>query len=464
MEMLFTYWYKILNSTLATPIWFMTITSFYVTRHSFQKEYSRLLTTALQMKQRNLHSDESLVRTAAEIDQVLKRLKYLSTSFEREMTKLLTKSDGVMDYLQESAKIKALIHSEIRPMTRSLDRKDTRNINRLSFKNALQMSLLSEKLHVVPIALISTIYLFLGIQFTFGISFALAQCAIYLLPNLIIYYAIEALHDRKYILRKAANTIIIIGGFFTPIIFSELLPINLNFSDEFFSPIFVHLFLLALYFAALGTYNLSEILNRNREGILARLGVIIDSEIKSGPQNFASTEDYSFMANYLHGEIQSGLTACSHLLIEAAETGDVTMGRKALFRAAKLLNQDHHSVSRELLVDSLSKLEAIAAAWEGIAEINLSFENDVVESTTFPIAVTLIQEGISNAIRHSSATVIGISGFIHEDSVRYVIVSNGEVKKERGKGLGTVLFDELTNNWSLKRLKDSNQLQFELSK
>lgn len=151
----------------------MTITSFYVTRHSFQKEYSRLLTTALQIRQRNLHSDESLVRTAAEIDQVLKRLKYLSTSFEREMTKLLTKSDGVMDYLQESAKIKALIHSEIRPMTRSLDRKDTRNINRLSFKNALQMSLLSEKLHVVPIALISTIYLFLGIQFTFGISLLL---------------------------------------------------------------------------------------------------------------------------------------------------------------------------------------------------------------------------------------------------------------------------------------------------
>jgi anti-sigma regulatory factor (Ser/Thr protein kinase) len=115
-------------------------------------------------------------------------------------------------------------------------------------------------------------------------------------------------------------------------------------------------------------------------------------------------------------------------------------------------------------VDSLSKLEAIAAAWEGIAEINLSFENDVVESSTFPIAVTLIQEGISNAIRHSSATVIGISGFIYEDSVRYVISSDGEVKKERGKGLGTVLFDELTNNWSLKRLKDSNQLQFDLNK
>jgi hypothetical protein len=442
----------------------MTITSFYVTRHSFQKEYSRLLTTALQIKQRNLHSDESLVRTAAEIDQVLKRLKYLSTSFERELTKLLTKSDDVMDYLQESAKIKALIHSEIRPMSRSLESKEIRNIHRFTFKNALQMSLLSEKLHVVPIAFISTLYLFLGIQFTFGISFALVQCAIYLLPNLIIYFGTEALLARKYILRKAANTFIIIGGFLTPIMLSEFLPTNFNFSDEFFSPLIVHLFLLTLYFAALGTYNLSEILDRNREGILARLGVIIDSEIKSGPQNFVSTEDYSFMANYLHGEIQSGLTACSHLLIEAAETGDVAMGKKALFRAAKLLNQDHHSVSRELLVDSLSNLEAVAAAWEGIAEIDLSFENDVVESSTFPIAVTLIQEGISNAIRHSSATVIGIRGFIYEDSVRYVISSNGEVKKERGKGLGTVLFDELTNNWSLKRSKDSNQLQFDLNK
>lgn len=452
-----------MNSTLATPIWFVTIATFYVTRLSFQKEYSRLMTTALQVKQRNLHIDESLVRKAAEIDQVLRRLKYLSTSFEREISKLLTKSDGVMDYLQESAKIKELIFSEIRPMTRSLDRKDNRNIYRLSFKEALRMSLLSEKLHVVKIALVATLYLFIGIQFTFGITFSLVQCAIYLLPNILISSIVEILHTKKIIGRDAANLTIIFGGFLTPLIFSELLPNNLNYSDEFFSPIFVHLFLLTLYFAALGTYNLSQILKINREKILSRLGVIIDSEISSGYQNFDSTEDYSYMANYLHGEIQSGLTACSHLLTEAAETGDIAMGRKALFRAAKLLNQDHLSVSRELSLDSLSKLEAIAAAWEGIAEISLSFENDVAVSSTFPIAVTLIQEGISNAIRHSSSTLIGINGFIHEDSVRYVITSNGEVKKERGKGLGTVLFDELTNNWSLKRSKNFNQLQFDLS-
>jgi glucose-6-phosphate-specific signal transduction histidine kinase len=87
--------------------------------------------------------------------------------------------------------------------------------------------------------------------------------------------------------------------------------------------------------------------------------------------------------------------------------------------------------------------------WIGTLETSLL--NDVI---------ALIDEGVSNAIRHAKATKISVSGYRVGIDLNIEILSDGFGMSVKTPGLGTQLFNELTSSWKYVNQGKLNLLKF----
>ena len=74
--------------------------------------------------------------------------------------------------------------------------------------------------------------------------------------------------------------------------------------------------------------------------------------------------------------------------------------------------------------------------------------------------ITLIDEGVSNAIRHAQASEISVSGSRVGADLHLEILSDGSHMIEKAPGLGTKLFAELATSWDYSRNGEQNILKF----
>ena len=88
---------------------------------------------------------------------------------------------------------------------------------------------------------------------------------------------------------------------------------------------------------------------------------------------------------------------------------------------------------------------------ERIDDLEISVVNNVI---------ALIDEGVSNAIRHAKSTEVSVSCSRVDTDLRVEIRSNGSEMTEHTPGLGTRLFNELANAYSYAKRGDLNHLQF----
>jgi signal transduction histidine kinase len=147
------------------------------------------------------------------------------------------------------------------------------------------------------------------------------------------------------------------------------------------------------------------------------------------------------LAQYLHGEVQAGLTASSLLLQRAAESGDSDLAQEALERASGLLNQDLANISYTRMAPPELKIRKMIEAWKGIADISIDLPaQDMFEEYVFRNAVKLIEEAVANAIRHAKADVIKVSGVMKSEVLTITVISNGDPMAKGKAGLGTQLF------------------------
>jgi signal transduction histidine kinase len=231
------------------------------------------------------------------------------------------------------------------------------------------------------------------------------------------------------------------------------------------STIFWYQVLLSVtYVALLMTVNGYFVINTQRKEVLASL----ESHILGEKYNISLSESGdaqhgSDLANYLHGEIQAGLTASSLLLQQAASSGDSDLAQEALERASGLLNQDLTNISFTRMAAPAVKIQKITDAWKGIADISVVLPPyDLLGETTLRNTVQLIEEAVANSIRHAKATDIKVSGVLKEDVLTISIVSNGNAMAKGRAGLGTKIFNDLTEEWSYASESGHNRLTLTL--
>jgi two-component sensor histidine kinase len=155
----------------------------------------------------------------------------------------------------------------------------------------------------------------------------------------------------------------------------------------------------------------------------------------------------------LHGAVQSRLVASAVELKRASESGDWDGVDRALAQAREILSAP--PVEVPMHVGSVSdEIARKVALWESIcaitAEVQLTHD---FSGTPVPRLVgRVVEEALSNSIRHGRASKIHVSVSSESGSFITIIVDdNGAGPQSGSSGGGTAFLDQVSGgNWSLK--------------
>ena len=457
--------YKIFNSMVALPQWFVGVGVFVESRRNYERTFRELFANAMRREQETHERRNILPAGSSSTDEVVARLQFITSNLASDIQKLLNRPDALKDYSIEAERIQHLIDDDLRPASAELWRDNKVKTPKISFFTLVQIALLESRLRVFLVVFISVPYLFVGLNGAFGSRIAIFQCLAITAIDLGVFGFIEALHRFKVLNRFRTNLTILITLCILPFFIQfNFIPTDLAISADRRTVFLGQLLLSSTFIALLITANGYSIIRQQREEVIASLEKHMSGErysssiIKGG-----ETQRNADLANYLHGEIQAGLTASSLLLQQAAKSGDSDLAHEALERASGLLNQDLTNISYTRMAPPEVKIKKIVDAWKGIAEISVSLPSfDLITEGALRSSVQLIEEAVANSIRHARANDIKISGVIKNELLTITIISNGDPMTKGKAGLGTKMFNDLSDEWNYATESGHNRLTFTL--
>jgi len=169
------------------------------------------------------------------------------------------------------------------------------------------------------------------------------------------------------------------------------------------------------------------------------------------------------LSNELHGSVQTKLTVYAAVCERAVQTGDFDELTKTLLGAQAVLDSPF-----SVMVDNRgisSEVNHKVSLWTGLCGFTVSIEPNIESrdqnySSEGLIVGKIVEEAISNAMRHGNATEIAISISSDNDgSVRIVVTDNGGGLSGGTPSIGSAYIDQVTGgNWSLTSLANGVRL------
>lgn len=166
-------------------------------------------------------------------------------------------------------------------------------------------------------------------------------------------------------------------------------------------------------------------------------------------------------AQLLHGDVQSRLHACAMSIEAACDSGDVNALSRGLDEALRVLDTPinlNASGGDEVATRLSDEVERKVKLWGGLVEIDLEIDSAAAARTgeaAFAMG-RLVEEGISNAVRHAAATRIATKIRSRGALLDLTIIDNGlglpDLPIVASGGLGLALVDRTTRgDWSIER-------------
>lgn len=456
--------YKILNSTIALPSWFIAVAIFVESRRTYQRAFQQLFAQAMRKEQETHERRDLLPKGESSAEELIARLQFITSNLAGDIQKLLQRPTTLKDYSLQASRIKMLIEDDLRPTSELLWKKNAVTIPSIPFWVLVRISLLTQPLRVISVLCCSLPFLFVGLNGNYGLKIAVVQCLLSSILTIIIFGIAELIFYFKIFSRALTNMVSLTLIFFLPFVIQIKLPLKYSISQDIMTVLTYQSFLSFTYLILILTLNSYTVILKQRAEVILSLESHLANEKYSILINSSvSSMHNSDISHYLHGEIQAGLTASSLLLHQAAKAGDSKLANEALERAAGLLNQDHANISFTRMATPKIKLEKIISGWKGIADISISLPPVVqLDETVLRNSVALIEEAISNSIRHARATEILVTSDLQNDLLTINIISNGAPMSQGKAGLGTKLFNDLASEWSYASESDHNRLTFVL--
>ena len=457
--------YKVFNSTISLPLWFIGLALFVESRRQFQQEFEALFLRSLRKEQTSaekLSSDLGQVHDGEQI----KQLQSLASNLASEIEELLNLPTQRINYAKQAEKIQDLINKKLRPASAALWNGSTLSTPKLSILTLIKISLFEQRLKVVSASIFFSPSIFIGLNGSQGWQFATIETMLATFLNIVIFMICELLFKNGLLNRKSTNTLIMGSSFVIPLFtIVYILPNSLFWTESDATKFFYQLFLTSCHISILLGFNLYKLLGQQRSAVLANL-----EQIAKGKELFPiSSADLTAvrdiaLARYLHGELQAGLVATSLILESAIKAGDTNLANHALRSTVDILNQDHARVSQSRTSSPHARLEKISSGWKGIAEVKITLDwIDDLETLVLNDIITLIDEAVSNAVRHAKASSILVTGSRVGEDLHFEILSDGTGMTAKSVGLGTKLFNELASDLTYSKQGEQNLLKFTVS-
>jgi signal transduction histidine kinase len=168
----------------------------------------------------------------------------------------------------------------------------------------------------------------------------------------------------------------------------------------------------------------------------------------------------------LHGSVQTRLVACAMTSERAIAQSDSVLMRASLVEAARILA----SIELDLPIASTlsTEVQRKVDLWDELCDITLDLDSDVAllaDERQVRLAGQIVEEGISNAVRHGDADALWISLMLDAPGdLTIEIVDNGRGISAGTAGMGSALLTQATSGrWSLAETPQGTMLAATLS-
>lgn len=156
------------------------------------------------------------------------------------------------------------------------------------------------------------------------------------------------------------------------------------------------------------------------------------------------------MARELHGSVQTRLVSCALALDLAAEAGDSESMNAALLEARRILEPEEHLVPGTV-ISIESEVARKVEVWKLLCACATRID---VASQTPECASRVgrvVEEAITNAVRHGGATAVDIEIRQQGDGVYVRVTDDGRGPANGDRGLGSAILDHATEaRWVLE--------------
>lgn len=458
--------FRVFNSAIAFPTWFIFFTVVIEARHQYQREFKGLLNQIVKVdEEREGSLNQSRGRNLG-AEELMARLQSLSSKLGNEIQQVLASSKARADYPFEAGKIQELVNIELRPASKQLWQRGLINGPQIFNLDLIRIILFEQRLHINLVILGSAPFLFVGIFGAHDLTIAILQTSVATVPVLISFFVIEKMHKKLIFARNATNSLILGLSYLAPIFVQYfLIPAKFKIITNGLNLFVFQLALWLVLIILLIGYNLSVSLRTQRQAVILSLKALLNDKkyLEFMDSELTSLGDIE-MSRYLHGEIQTGLTAAILLLQQASKNGDASLARQGLENAVRILMQNHLESFTKNLASNDLHLDQIVSGWGGIADVSIELDFvDELDQAKARDVIELIGEGVANAIRHGKATRISVTDEKVSEELRIRIISDSREVFKGQSGLGTEMFNLLTTQWSFSRVDDQSELTFTVS-
>lgn len=444
-----------LNSAVTVPLSFLILRHLIGSRREFKDLFHTLYLENIQARI-NKFSPNKLQLNDSEVDEIEAKVLGTLEPLKREIEKLSGADISTSDMKREVIIIQSFIEERLRPLSHDLWRKQKLEPPRLDYLQSLYRLFFQTKSQFGYAIFPSFVFSVVAGSTIESFAFAWRHAAIHLLSQVIIFLAFDFIYERYPAFRKYVNLLAITFCISVPYVFDVLLLTNYQTEPD---NIGAEIVAVGWFLLLSLTFTIAKSRSDYQDELVSILSANLD--------NYSDASDNARIAGqyakYLHGDIQSTLSAAQMQLQSASESNDISLGNTTIEKLASVLRRNHHDYVIGDAISPVVRFQQIIDAWEGIATISVDIEEGELDDSSLLRVSQVLEELVSNSIRHGKATSIYVSvQNMSDGKVRLSFSDNGLPMNDGKAGLGTSLLRENALDFIRDRKDNTNIIEITL--
>lgn len=446
-------WASILSSTFYTAIYYSGASLFIELRNrrknQFQAEFQRA--TLLRL---GAHGFGATSDAKSEYERSMSAIKEAIRMHLPLSGDQLPNTEQVNRVAEE---IREQIQMVIRPLSHRLWIGSMGEIKSLGSRRIMVDTLQDMSVSIKFILLYQFSVGLFGIGLSIGFANGMAKSIFAILGTYLCFLLLGILRKVSLIPWQVRTSLFLVSLNFIPIVFSECFSGALGIEVNWLAALIIAPTLpIVVVISCLVT-----LVARDRNFAIAAVQSVALTQLNTGKVSKDGISEME-LSGYLHNNLQSELLRIAHRL-------DVDSFSRNSESTKRILNDLNSALERSISdvnaiqKSGLDRIKALPQAWQGIAEIELDFNNSQnIPKEKERVLSGFLEETITNSIRYGRANRLNIK-IDAEADLEIIISHNGDGSIHEGNGLGAVWLMQISKGVPLivkKRGKTTIKFKF----
>lgn len=410
---------RLLSSALFTGFWFSAATYLVHEGAAFNTKYRALRNQVAAGAPRNIDPLSPATPNQLAMDELTRVLQSLG--------KLVNGRDATADNLSMAAKaVRTESEQFVRPMSHKIWMDSRVSAPRARFSEVSKQAIIDLDYSLGRVLAIEAMFL-LGLISVFSIERVLLASLVLPLVALFSIAFRPKNQDRAPSRAALFNIVFLVAISTIPIFVDDLLVQLAGFNSALF-PMNPFTLVAPLWLGVTIVFDASlAVLRKSRVALVEELEKQNASAPVTGDEN---------LAGFIHNSLQSELTVLSLQLQAASESQNPTDAKAAWEQLGAWINKSVSEDFENSTLEPASRAFGSIAAWRGIADVEINISPETFSGHSMAgLLVQVIEESISNSVRHLKATKINFH-FDPNNMDQLIIETNGRLSEEPTDGIG----------------------------